>query len=87
MAQHIPIKNIKIEAIQKIYKSICRQFEKGVLRVRLSLKYQEIEDEDYKENKDDRVFNTWRTVNGEREAFEIHYNLSKNKITNIYLVK
>jgi len=87
MAQHIPIKNIKIKAMQNIYKSICRQFKKGISSVKFSLKYQEVAEDDFKKNKNDRVFNDWRTVNGEREAFEIHYNLSKNKITNIYLVK
>lgn len=87
MAQHIPIQNIKAKAMKNVYKSICRQFEKGILSVSSSLKYQELENERFKDNKNDRVFNTWRIVSGEREIFEIHYDSCKNKITNIYIVK
>lgn len=85
MAQHIPIQNIK--SMQNVYNGICRQFEKGVSSVSLSLKYQEIDDENFKENKNDRVFNTWRSISGVRESFEIHFDEVNNKITNIYLIK
>ncbi len=85
MAQHIPIQNI--DSMQNVYKNICRQFKKGASSVSSSLKYQELDDKNFKENKNDRVFNTRRTVNGEREKFEIHYDTCKNKINNIYLVK
>lgn len=89
MAQHILIQNIKTVAMQNIYKSICRQFKKRTSSVNSSLKYQEIKDENFKENKNDndRVFNTWRTVGGKRECFEIHFNETNKNITNIYLVK
>ena len=85
MAQHIPIQNIN--TMQAIYKSICQQFDRGISSIASSLKYQEIENENFKENKNDRVFNTWQTVNGKRETFEIHFNIASQKITNIFLVK
>jgi hypothetical protein len=87
MAQHFLIQNIKTKKMQNVYKRISRQFQKGIICVISSLIYQELEDKNFKEDQNDRVFNTWRTVNGEREIFEIHYGLSENKITNIYLVK
>ncbi len=85
MAQHILIQNIG--AMRNVYNSICRQFEKGISNVSSSLKYQEIENENFKENKNDTVFNTWRTIKGERENFEIHFDAKNKKIINIYLVR
>ncbi len=87
MAQHISIQNIKTKAMQGIYKNICQQFDKGISKMNSSLKYQELKNKNFKENENDRVFNTWRTVNGKRETFEIHFDSSKNKIINVYLVK
>ncbi len=87
MAQHISIQNSANKNIQKIYWSICSQFKKGIFVVRASLKYQEIYEENFKESENDIVFQTWRTINKDRENFEIHFNSQKGKITKIYLVK
>ena len=87
MAQHISIQNSGLKSFQKIYKSICESFKKGISRIRSSLKFQEIYDKNFKEAEDDLVFETWRSVNGERETFEIHFDSQKNGITNIFLVK
>lgn len=87
MAQHISIQNSANKNIQKIYWSICSQFKKGIFVVRSSLKYQEIYEENFKESENDIVFQTWRTINKDRENFEVHFNSQKGKITKIYLVK
>ena len=87
MAQHIPIKNSPLKGFQKIYKSICKFFENGIFYAKSSLKYEEIKDERYKESKNDIVFETWRSVNGQRETFEVHFDNEKQGLGNIYLVK
>jgi len=51
MAQYIPIKNSPLKGFQKIYKSICKNFENGIFYAKSSLKYEEIKDEKYKESK------------------------------------
>ncbi len=87
MAQHIPIKNLDIKEFQKIHESICKSFGKGILSIQSSLKFQEIEDENFKESENDKVFITWRNLKNIRENFEIHFDLQKKEITEIYLVK
>lgn len=87
MAQHISIKNSGKKELQKIYESICRSFEKGLLAIQSSLKFQEIEDGNFKESENDKVFQVWKNLENERETFEIHFNSQKNEITNIYLVR
>jgi|GEM_PF-1175952 len=87
MAQHISIKNSCNKEFKTIYESICRNFEKGISLVQFSLKFQEIFDESYKEFESDKVFITWRNFKNIREAFEIHFDLQKNEVFEIYLVK
>lgn len=86
MAQHIPIKNSTNKNMQKIFESIQGRFEKGLSSIRSSLKFQEIHEEDFKESENDHVFATWRTINGNREIFEIHFDSQKQIITNLYFV-
>lgn len=87
MAQHYPLEKIKLKGFQKVYKSICKNFENGVFYAKSSLKYQEIPYKDFKENEHDIVFETWRSVNGQQEFFEVHFDTQANKLANIYLVK
>ena len=87
MAQHIPIENSSLKGFQKIYKSICKNFENGIFYAKSSLKYEEIKDERYKESKNDIVFETWRSVNGQKETFEVHFDSKKQRLENTYLVK
>lgn len=87
MAQHILIQNSANKNVQKICQSIRDQFRKGISIIRSSLKYQEIYEENFKESENDIVFQTWRTINQNRENFEIHFNSQKEKITKIYLIK
>lgn len=87
MAQHIPINNSPLKCFQKVYKSICNNFENRTFYAKSSLKYEEIKDKNYRESESDNVFKTWRSVNGQRETFEVHYNSHNNQLENIYLVK
>jgi hypothetical protein len=87
MAQHISIKNSDNKELQNIYEGICKNFKKGISLIQFSLKFQEIFDEDYKESDNDKVFITWRNFKKIRETFEIHFNLQKNEVFEIYLVK
>lgn len=87
MAQHFSIQNSGLKSFREIYKSIYNSFGKGLPTVRSSLKYQEIYDKNFKETESDLVFETWRSINGERETFEIHFDTQRNEITNIFLVK
>lgn len=87
MAQHISIRNLSTKKFQEIYKNIGESFKKGISTIRSSLKFQEIYGKKFKESKNDLVFETWKSVNTEKETFEIHFDSQKNKITNIYLVK
>lgn len=87
MAQHIPLEKIKLKGFQKVYKSICKNFENGSFYAKSSLKYQAISDKSFKENEYDMVFETWRSVNGQQEFFEVHYNSQDKQLTNIYFVK
>jgi len=87
MAQHIPIKNSDKKELQEIYKNICKNFEKGLPAIQSSLRFQEIEDENFKESENDKIFQTWKNLENEKEIFEIHFDSRKNKITNVYLVK
>jgi len=87
MAQHISIKNSGIKELQSIYESICKSFEKGILSIQSSLKFQEIEDDNFKKSKNDKVFATWRNFKNTKENFEIHFDSQKKEITEIYLVK
>lgn len=87
MAQHIPIQNHPAKKYQAVYQSIRKKFEKGIVSVRTSSKFQEIEDEDFKESPDEMIFVTYRTIQGESEAFEIHFDTKTKQITQIYLVK
>jgi len=87
MAQHYPIQNSTNKKIQKICQGIYNKFGEGIKKIHPSLKYQEIYDDDFKESKNDEVFQTWRSINGETENLEVHFDLQKAKVTNIYLVK
>ena len=87
MAQHILIKNSPLKGFQKVYESICDNFRNGIFYVKSSLKYEEIKDERYKKSKNDIVFETWRSVNGQKETFEVHFDIKKQKLGDIYLVK
>jgi len=87
MAQHISIKNSGKKEFQNIYESICKSFEKGILAIQSSLKFQEIEDENFKNSENEKVFATWRILRNEKETFEIHFDSEKNEIIEIYLVK
>jgi len=58
-----------------------------VFDAKSSLKYEKITDERYKESKNNNVFQTWRSINGQKETFEVHFDTQKNKLGNIYLVK
>ncbi len=87
MAQHISIKNSGKKELQEIYENICKTFAKGLFAIQSSLKFQEIEDENFMESKNDKIFQTWKNLKNERETFEVHFNSQKNKITEIYLVK
>jgi len=87
MAQHNSIKNSDKKELQTIYESICKSFEKGILSIQSSLKFQEIFDESFKHSEKEKVFATWKKLKNKRETFEIHFDSEKNEITEIYLVK
>lgn len=88
MAQHIPIDNTLNKNMKKIYRSISKQFNNfDVSKIKSSLKYQEIYDKEFKNFKNDNVFKTWRTVNGIREIFEVHFDSIQKKVIQIYFVK
>lgn len=87
MAQHISIRNLKQKELQKIYESICKNFEKGLFAIQSSLKFQEIFDENFKKSENDKVFATWRNLKNEKETFEVHFDSIKNEIIEIYLIK
>jgi hypothetical protein len=87
MAQHYDISFYPQKYFKKIELSFKKKFENGIQKVKHSLLYTQIEDERAKEHPNDLVFETSRKVVNEREAFEIHFDQSKNSITKIYLVK
>ena len=87
MAQHILINNSEFKSFQKIYNCICKNFENGLFYARSSLKYEEIKDVRYKNSPEERVFVTARSVNGQREIFEVHFDCKKKELKNVYLVK
>lgn len=87
MAQHISIQHNSRKDIQKIYGAICKSFEKGLLPIRSSLKFQEVFDDSFKISLNDKVFVTWRKLKNVKETFEIHFVSQNNKITEIFLVK
>jgi len=37
--------------------------------------------------KNDIIFETWRSVNGQQETFEVHFDSGKQRLGNICLVK
>ena len=87
MAQHISIKNSDEKELQNIYESICKSFEKGILSIQSSLKFQKNEDKNFKTSENDKIFVTWRNYKKTRENFEVHFDFKKNEITEIYLIK
>ena len=87
MAQHISIMNTELKGLQKVAKSLCVKAERGIWRISGSLKFEEIPYKGHKINPNDRVFVTERSVNGEREIFELHYDTKAEKILDIFLVK
>jgi hypothetical protein len=88
LAQHIPIDNTTNKGMKMIFTSISKQFNNfDVSKIKSSLKYQEIYDDRFKIFKNDNVFKTWRTVNGIREIFEVHFDSIQKKIIQIYFVK
>jgi len=87
MAQHILINNSEFKGFQKIYNCICKNFENGLFYARSSLKYEEIKDERYKDSSEESVFVTYRSINGQREIFEVHFDTNENQVTQVYLVK
>jgi len=88
MAQHIPIDNTLNKDMKKIFRNISKQFNNfDVSKIKGSLKYQEIYNNEFKNFKNDNVFKTWRTVNSIREIFEVHFDSIQKKIIQIYFVK
>lgn len=71
----------------KISSSIQKRFSKGLMGIKTSMKYQELQDKDYKINEKDRVFLNHRKRGNIYEVFEIHYDTGRNKIINIFWVK
>lgn len=88
MAQHIPINNTTNKNMKKVFISISKQFNDfGVSKIKSSLKYQEIYNDIFKISKNDNVFKAWRTINGTREIFEVHFDSIQKKVIQIYFVK
>ena len=88
MAQHILINSTTNKNMKKVFISISKKFNNfGVSKIKSSLKYQEIYDDIFKISKNDNVFKTWRTVNGTREIFEVHFDSIQKKVIQIYFVK
>ncbi len=88
MAQHISIKNTTNKKLQNLYQKICKQFNNvEIAKIRNSLKNQENYDDRFKISETDNVFQTWRTLNCQRECLEIHFDSKNEQITQIYLVK
>jgi hypothetical protein len=85
MAQHISI--IENKEYSKIIESIYKRFSTGTIGLKTSMKYHELSEEDYKINKNDRVFLNYRKMKGVIEVFEIHFDTKQNKILKIFLVK
>lgn len=92
MAQHISILNNNNipKYLQKISQGIVNKVERFKNRNSLlkgCLRYEEIEDNCYKVNDNDRVFLNYRTINNIAEVFEIHFDNKKKEIINIFWVK
>ena len=89
MAQHISIINSdlnKLKGFQKVFESLCKKVKRGLWIISGSLKFEEVLSENHKINSADRVFITYRTVNGKREMFEFHFDTKNHKILDIFLV-
>ena len=87
MAQHYDISKYPQKYFRDIESSFKKKFNRGIQKVKYSLLFNHIEDDRVKEHPNDLVFETSRKVSNEREAFEIHFDQSKNSVTKIYLVK
>lgn len=84
MAQHYSI--INDQSFSKISDAIKKRFSKGLVGMRTSMIYQEL-DTSYKFFENERVFMTSRIIKKEREHFEIHYDTVKKEVYEIFLVK
>ena len=90
MAQHISIISSKLsslKAFQKVRDSLQKRARIGGGASASSLKFEELPHTDYKMNSNDRVFVTQRTVNGNKEIFELHFDTKEQKLLDIFLVK
>lgn len=94
MAQHISIKSLKQKVFRKIEKAIKKDFEKLYPCLKTSFKYNfdtKLSDF-YKANNKEEVYLCSRYIGkgfifgSERGDFEIHFDRTKKKINNIYLV-
>ncbi len=65
---------------------LCEKANRGLWAISGSLKFEEVSSEGHKINSADRVFVTYRTVNGKREMFELHFDAKKQKLLDIFLV-
>ena len=90
MAQHISIIDSKLSSL-KAFQKVRGRFQKianrGCWAIAGSLKFEELPHTDYKINSNDRVFVTQRTVNGNKEIFELHFDTKEQKLLDIFLVK
>lgn len=87
MAQHIDIFKSNNKQHQSIVRALQDRFTKGVDSIRSSVKFVEIEDSVYKLHANDLVFETFRTLNSEKESLEIHFDTTTASITEIFIVK
>ena len=90
MAQHISIIGSKLsslKAFQKVRDSFQKRANIGSWAIAGSLRFEELHYTDYKMNSNDRVFVTHRTVNGNKEIFELHFDTKEQKLLDIFLVK
>ncbi|AYW35973.1 hypothetical protein [Capnocytophaga canimorsus] len=84
MAQHISI--IENSIYSKINEVIHKRFAKKNIGL-ASLKYEELNSEQYKMFQNCRVFLNRRKINKTEILFEIHYDVVQEQIIDIFLVK
>lgn len=72
--------------LQKIVESMQNRALGGVRNFAYSLGFEELLDEKAKLTPNDRIFNTFRKLEGKYENFEVHYDTEKQVILDIFLV-
>ena len=87
MAQHISIINSEQKGFQKIAESLLEKTSRGIEAIFASLKFEELPYREHKMTSHDRVFVTERNVNGQKEKFELHYDIKAEKMLDVFLVK